>query len=63
MHKDAIQKGQKVVLLNLVKPPIGAQNSFQIHQDAHELVESSRKDNEGWKYNSCIILLGEKERG
>ena len=37
--------------------------SSQIHQDAHELAKSSRKDKEGWKDNSYILLLGEKEGG
>ena len=38
-------------------------SSFQIHQDAHELAKSSSKYNEGWKDNSYILLLGEKDGG
>ena len=58
MHKDAIWKGQKVGLLNLVKSPIGAERSFQIYEDAHEFSKSSGKAKEGWKENSYMILLG-----
>ena len=56
-------KSSKVGLLNLVKSPIGAKSSFQIHQDALELDNSSRKANERWKENSYILLLGEKKGG
>ena len=63
MHKDSIQNGQKLGLLNLVKSPIGAESSFQIYQDAHELDKSSRKASNGWKDNSYMLLLGEKEGG
>ena len=63
MHKDSIRKGQKVGLLNLVKSPIGVYSNFQIHEDSHELAKSSRKADEGWKDNSYMLLLGEKERG
>ena len=63
MHKDSIWKGQKVGLLNLVKSPIGAKSSFQIHLEAHELEKSSRKANKGWKYNSYTLLLGENYGG
>ena len=63
MHKDSIRNSKKVGLLNLVKSPIGAESSFQIHQDAHELDNSSRKYNEGWKDNSYMLLLEEKDGG
>ena len=63
MHKDSIWNSKKVVLLNLVKSPIGAESSFQIHQDADKLDNSSRKANEGWKNNSYMLLLGEKYGG
>ena len=63
MHKDAIRSSQKLGLLNLVKSPIGAYSSFQIHLEAHKLENSSRKDNKGWKDNSYMILLGEKDGG
>ena len=63
MHKDSNRNSQKLGLLNLIKSPIGAESSFQIHQDSHELDKSSRKDNEGWKDKSYMLLLGEKEGG
>ena len=63
MHKDAIRKGQKVGLLNLVKSPIGALSSFQIYEDAHKFTKSSGKTKEGWKDNSYMFLLGEQEGG
>ena len=56
MHKVAIRNSQKVGLLNLVKSPIGAERSFQIYLEAHELAKSSRKDNKEWKDNSYMIL-------
>ena len=43
MHKDAIRNIQKEGLPKLVKSPIGAQSSFQIYEDAHELDNSSGK--------------------
>ena len=63
MHKDSIQDSKKVGLLNLVKSPIGAESSFQIYLEAHELEKSSRQDNKWWKDKSYIILLGEKNGG
>ena len=63
MHKDAIRISKKGGLPKLVKSPIGAESSFQIHQDAHELAKSSMQANEGWKDKSYMILFGEKEGG
>ena len=61
MHKDAIWHSQKVGLLNLVKSPIGVYSSFKFYLEARELAKSSRKDNKGWKDNSYILLLGERD--
>ena len=34
-----------------------------MYEDAHEFSKSSGKDKEGFKYNSYILLIGEKEGG
>ena len=45
----SIRIGQKAVLLNLVKSPIGARKTFQIYEDVHELDKESGQDNMWWK--------------
>ena len=53
----------KAGLLKLVKSPIGARKNFQIYEDAHGLDKASGKANKWWKYNSFMLLFGEKEGG
>ena len=37
--------------------------TFQIYEDPYELAKASGKDNKWWKYNSFMLLYGEKEGG
>ena len=62
-HYVSIRIGKKEGLLKQVKSPIGAKTTFQIHEDPHELAKESGKSNVWWKYNSFILLYGEKEGG
>ena len=51
----------KAGLLQQVKSPIGAKRTFQIHEDPHKLDKASGKSNVWCKYNSFMLLYGEKE--
>ena len=41
--------------------PIGARNTFQIYEDAHELDKESGKANKWWKDNSFNIFLEKRK--